>query len=62
LVLGQFLGVTRLGRIAFLVTVGAAFLGGVFLAVPSALGFTIAILIRWRRGKASPSTGPIGGA
>ena len=58
LVLGQFVGSVRLGRIAFLVTVVAAFLGGVFLAVPSTLGFVIAIIVRWRRGSANTAARP----
>ena len=62
LILGQFVGFVRLGRIAFLVTVVAAFLGGFFLAVPSTIGFTITILFRWHRGKSRATGGAPDGA
>ena len=50
-VLGQSVGHVKLGRVGFLCTVVAAFVGGIFLAVPTALGFVIAITLRWRRTK-----------
>ena len=49
LVLGELVGQAKRGRVAFLVTVGAGFIGGVLLAVPSTLGFVVALLLRWRR-------------
>jgi hypothetical protein len=57
LVLGQFLAQVRLGRIAFLVTVIGGFLGGMFLALPSCIGFVIAVLVRWRRQRPAPTQG-----
>ena len=51
LVLGQSIEQVKLGRVGFLCTVVAAFVGGVFLAVPTTLGFVIAITLRWRRAK-----------
>lgn len=62
LVLGQFLAQVRLGRIALLVTVVAGFLGGMFLALPSCVGFVIAVLIRRHRQREAPTQGSDGAA
>ena len=51
LVLGQSVGHVKLGRVGFLCTVVAALVNGIFLAVPTTLGFVIAITLRWRRAK-----------
>lgn len=51
LVLGQSVGHVKLGRVGFLWTVTAAFVGGIFLALPTTLGFVIAIALRWRHAK-----------
>jgi hypothetical protein len=48
-VLGQAVGDFKLGRVGFLCTVVAALVGGIFLAVPTVLGFVVAIAFRRRR-------------
>ena len=57
LVLGQFLAQVRLGRVAFLVTVVSGFVGGIFLALPSSIGFVVAVLIRWHRQRTASTQG-----
>ena len=51
LVAGQVTSQVRVGRVAFLTTVGAAFLAGALLALPCCLGFTLKIYLGWRRSK-----------
>ena len=58
LVVGQLVAQTKLGRIGFVVTVLASFIGGAVLAGPVSLGFVVAILWRWRRARStSAATG-----
>jgi hypothetical protein len=57
-VLGQSLAQIKVGRLAFLCAVVAGLLGGAVLAFPTALVFTVVIIVKWRRAKAAvmPST------
>ena len=52
-VLGQSLAQVKIGRLAFLCTVAAGFLGGAVLAFPTALVFAVVIVVKWRRAKAA---------
>jgi hypothetical protein len=52
-VLGRYLGQVRVGRIRFLVSVIASFIAGILGALPASLGFTVAILVKWWRRKAT---------
>ena len=52
-VLGQTLAQVKVGRLAFLCTVVAGFLGGAILAFPTALVFAVVIVVKWRRAKAA---------
>jgi uncharacterized membrane protein len=49
IVVGQLVAQTKLGRVGFVVTVLASFVGGVVLAVPASLAFVVAVLWQWRR-------------
>jgi hypothetical protein len=49
LVLGRYLGQTKLGQLGFLISVVAGFIAGILGAVPVALGFSSTIFVRWRR-------------
>jgi uncharacterized membrane protein len=51
LILGQSIAQVKLGRVGFFCTLGGGFIGGVFLALPVALGFVVALAVRWRRAK-----------
>jgi hypothetical protein len=53
LILGQSIAQVRLGRVGFFATLGAGFVGGILLALPVSLGFSIALIIRWRRAKSA---------
>lgn len=57
-VLGQSVAQVRLGRVGFFATLGAGFVGGIILALPTSLGFSIALIVRWRRAKAAPASAP----
>lgn len=56
LVLGQYLGQTKLGRLGFLASVLAGFIAGIFGAVPVSLGFATTVYTRWRRSRTGPDT------
>jgi hypothetical protein len=58
LVLGRYLGQTRLGQLGFLMSVAAGFLAGVIGAVPVALGFATTIYARWRRTRNTSQSPP----
>ena len=63
LVVGQLVGQARLGRIGFVATVVASFIGGVILGVPASLSLVLAVLWQWRRVRgASAATGNNRGA
>jgi hypothetical protein len=53
LILGRYLGQTKLGQLGFLISVVAGFIAGILGALPVALGFTGTIFARWRRGRNS---------
>jgi hypothetical protein len=58
LVLGRYLGQTRLGQLGFLTAVAAGFIAGVFGAAPVALGFAGTIYAAWRRGRNTMQSPP----
>jgi hypothetical protein len=51
-VLGESLTQAKFGRIGFFCTLGASLVGGAVLALPTALGFVVVVIVRWRRAKA----------
>ena len=53
LILGQYVGEAKFGRLGFLLSVVAGFIAGAIGAVPVSIGFAVAIILRWRRAKAN---------
>jgi fructose-specific phosphotransferase system IIC component len=51
LILGRYLGQTRLGQLGFLISVVAGFIAGILGALPVAVGFAGTIFVRWRRSR-----------
>ena len=55
-ILARVLEQPKIGRIGFLSTFAAGFVGGMLVAVPCMLVFVIVILVRWQRTRGEPVT------